>query len=491
MLRGFATGIPLMLAVFRRNLNSWVARLFFIMLIGTFVLWGVGDVVRNFASDSGVATVAGRKIEVPEVQDAYRRQLAQVTRMFGGRIEPTPQMRKGIAAQALEGIITQAALGDAVARLGLVVPDDAVRQATFDTPSFRGASGQFSRDQFVAVLRNNGFTEARYLDLMRADLGQRQLMDAVRAGMASPEVLTRAVYAFQRETRIADAVDLAFSAPPRIEPPTDALLTRWYENNKARYSTPELRHIHAVILAPATVASEIQISEDEIKAVYEQRRAGYNLPEKRSVQVLLTQDEAKAKELAAKWLLGGEFAALATDGAVPVELTDAIKAEIPAPELADAVFAAAADVVPAPVHSALGWHVFKVTKIEPGTQKTLADVSAELRARILADKAADLIYERASKIEDLLAGGTKLQELPADFGLAAVAGTMDAQGNTAAGEPAPIPGPPALRAALAQAVFAAAKGEPAKLNEVPRDAEGNQAYFAVDVDDITDRKSVV
>ena len=33
-----------MLAMFRRHLNSWVARLFFLLLVGTFVLWGVGDV---------------------------------------------------------------------------------------------------------------------------------------------------------------------------------------------------------------------------------------------------------------------------------------------------------------------------------------------------------------------------------------------------------------------------------------------------------------
>ena len=100
-----------MLAVFRRHLSSWVARLFFLLLIGTFVLWGVGDVIRNMgAGDGSVATVAGRKIGLPVVQEAYRRQLAQVTRMFGGKIDPTPQMRRGIAAQAIEQIVTQTAL---------------------------------------------------------------------------------------------------------------------------------------------------------------------------------------------------------------------------------------------------------------------------------------------------------------------------------------------------------------------------------------------
>ena len=60
----------LMLASFRRHLGSWVARLFFLLLVATFVLWGVGDVIRNLGNDSAVATVAGRSIEMPQVQEA-------------------------------------------------------------------------------------------------------------------------------------------------------------------------------------------------------------------------------------------------------------------------------------------------------------------------------------------------------------------------------------------------------------------------------------
>ena len=62
-------------------------------------------------------------------------------------------------------------------RLGIVVPDQAVRQAVFAMPAFRGPNGQFDQQRFQAVLRNNGLTEARFLDMMRADLAQRQLLE--------------------------------------------------------------------------------------------------------------------------------------------------------------------------------------------------------------------------------------------------------------------------------------------------------------------------
>ena len=476
-----------MLATFRRHLNSWVARGFFLLLVGTFVLWGVGDVIRNVgADDTSVATVSGEKIELPEVQQLYQRQLAQLSQMLGGKIDPTPEMRKGVAAQALQQVITQTAVKAAVRKLGIASPDDAVRQAVFDIPALRNASGQFDRAQFQALLANNNLTEGRFLDLVRDDLGQRQLMEAVRAGVASPDTLVGQVYAFQHETRLADAVDLPFSAVSPPPTPTEAQLTRWYENHPSLYSTPEYRHIKAIVLAPETVEKGLEVTDDELKAAYAQHQTDANQPEKRSVQVLLAPDQAAATALAATWNAGADWAAMQKQAnAAPVELDDATPGEFPTPELAAAVFKAPVGTVAPPVQSPLGWHVFKVTKITPGSSTTLDQMRDRLRAEILARKAADLIDERAGKIEDALAGGTPLDDLPGDFGLGAVTGTLDAQGKTAEGMPAPIPGSDGLRTALIQAAFQAKIGDPPHLIDAPAEQGVGPSYFAVAVDSIT------
>src|SRR5438445_644720 len=90
-------------------------------------------------SATAARTVAGgeRRSEVPEFQDAFRRELAQVNRMLGGKQEPTPEIRRAVASQTLERMITQAAIAEEVQRLGIAVPDEAVRQAVFEIPAFR------------------------------------------------------------------------------------------------------------------------------------------------------------------------------------------------------------------------------------------------------------------------------------------------------------------------------------------------------------------
>ncbi len=478
-----------MLSLFHRFLGTWPARVFFVVLVASFGLWGVADVIRNLGDDGSLAVVGSRKIELPEAQDAYRRQLEQVTRMFGGQTEPTPEIKRSVAAQAVEQLVTAAALDNKIASIGLAVTDDAVRAAVYDIPAFHGPGGTFDRNTFNQVMRSNGYTEQRFLELMRSDLGQKQLLLTVRAGTVAPDTLVKQVFAFQNEQRLADAVDFPFGSAPDPTPPTDAQLERFYDNNKTRYATPEFRRIKAVVMSPETLAKGVTVSDADLQAGYEQHKSDYVTPEKRSVQVINAQDEAQAGKLAASWAAGADWTAMQQQataaGAAGVELPDATQSEFPAPELGSAVFAAAKDTVPAPVHSALGWHVFKVTQITPGATRTLAEVTPELKARIATDKATDLLYDRANKVEDALSAGTALDDLPGDLGLDAATGTLDAQGNTPDGKPAPIPGPAELRPALLQAAFQAKKGDTPHFVQAPNAADGSQSFYAVVVEDIT------
>jgi peptidyl-prolyl cis-trans isomerase D len=485
-----------MLTTLRGYINTWPIRILFLLLVGSFALWGVADVVRNVfgGSETAVATVGGQTIELPDLQAAYQQQMAQVGRMFGANFSPTPEIKRSVANQALERLVTQAVLRGQARRMGLAVTDDAVRTATFAIPAFRGANGQFDRATFQTVLQNNGLDEGRFLALMRDELLQRELMGAVRAGGTAPETLIQSIFAFQQEKRVADAVVVPFSSAAPPQAPTDAQLDRWWANHPEDYSRPEYRRIKAVILSAQTIARSIEVPEDALHSAYDQRQSLYNQAEKRSVEVLLTSDETHAEALAAQWRTGADWAqmqkAASASGAAAVELPDADRAEFPDPTLAEAVFAAAPDSVPPPIHDQLGWHVVKVTGVVPARHQSFDDVKEQLHQQLAEQQAADQVYDRANKVEDALGSGEGLDNLPADLGLAAVTGTLDAVGETPDGLQAPIPGAPSVRNALIAAAFQMKVGDPAHLTEVPAEAAGGQAagpasYYAVTVESIT------
>lgn len=484
-----------MLSAFRGTLNTWPVRMFFLLLVVAFAIWGVGDMVRVwFASDTYAAKVAGYRIGMQELQQAYQRQMAQLTRNLGGRTEPTPEMRQMVAEQAIQQLVTQTAISAQVAQMGIQVTDDALRQVTYSMPAFQGPNGQFDRATFLSVLQRNGMDERRFLDMMRADLADKQLLSAVRTGASSPSVLAQNVFEFRDEKRVADTVELPFAAVSAPPQPSDAQLQRYWQNHPDLYSTPEYRRIKAVILSPETLAKYMTVSDEELHAAYEQHKADFQTTEKRSAEILISQDEAKARALAEQWQGGADWAtiqqAAKQAGASAVPLEDLTDKQIPVPALAKAVFEATPDTVSAPVHTDLGWYVVKVTKVTPGTDRSFDQVKDELHRDVAEQKAADVIYDRANKVEDALAGGGNLADLPGDLGLAAVTGTLDAKGNTPQGSEAPIPGPPELRSALIAAAFHAKPGDPPHLTEVPARAEGGQqqqvsSYYALVVENVT------
>jgi peptidyl-prolyl cis-trans isomerase D len=477
-----------MITAFRRMLDTWVARGFFLVMVFAFISWGVGDVIRLIGTTTWAAKVGGQTIEGTQLQEAYQRDMSQVTRNLPAGQEPTPEQRRNVANEALQRLIAQAALGQELQALRIVTPDPAVRQTIFSMPAFRGANGQFDRLTFETVLRNNGLNEPRFLEMMRGDLAQRQLVEAIGAGSATPEVMLRPLFQAQFEKRSADTVEFPLASAPEPPAPTEADLQRWYDNHPDLYSTPEFRRIKAVVLSPQTLARDIPISEAELQAAYEQRKAEYVKPGKRSAEVISAPDEAKAKALAATWQGGADWAAMqkaAQDaGGSAITLDDATEREFPDPDLARTVFAAAPDTISAPAKGALGWHVVRVTKVTPGSEQSFDAVKDVLRDQVLTSKGADLMYDRANKVDNVLGSGAGLDEMPSDLGLVGVAGTLDAQGNTADGTPAPIPGPAELKAAMIKAAFETQKGDPLRLVEVQTPSTGGSAYYALSVEDV-------
>jgi peptidyl-prolyl cis-trans isomerase D len=478
-----------MLASFRRFADTLVAKVFFAILVAAFAFWGVAGGISDVTEDRAIAVVGSKRITPDMLSVLYQRNLQQALHSMGTTIDSTPEIRRAVAQQSLDRMIMTTALTSKAQDFGLAVPDDALRQAVFDVPAFHGASGQFDRATFEQLLRNNNYTEQRFLDDMRQDMLQRQLLLPLRADATVPEVMADAYFRLQYEQRVALAAEVPFSRAVPPPAPTDAQLQRFYENNSSRYTTKETRRARIIVLSPQTLASQVQVSDADVKAAYDARQSEFSVPPKRSVQVLLTQSEDTAKSLAAQWASDKTWAQMQDiaqkAGAGPVELSDATQVEFPSPELGQAVFAADLNSVSAPVKSALGWYVVKVVGITPGANRSLADVAPELRARLIAEKAGDMLYERANKIEDALAGGTTLENLPGDLGVAAVEGTLDAQGNTPDGKPAPIPGPDELRPALVQAIFQAKKGDPAQLVQAPNAKDGTQSFYAFEIEDIS------
>jgi peptidyl-prolyl cis-trans isomerase D len=473
-----------MLAFFRHLANTWLARLFFLALAASFVAWGVSSKVGDIAGGDAVATVGGTSITPQQFDQDFQQGLRRATQRYPDPAQVPPGLRFQVAQQTLARLVTQAAIDKEVEKLGIAVPR-AVRDAEVTSmPGFQGVGGNFDKNIYLSVLQSNNLTEAHFLQEVSEDIAKNQLLAAVQANAAPSAELTDLIYAYFNEKRTADVVQLDFSAAPLPPEPPEATLKRFYDNNLSRYTAPEYRRIKAVILSPATIGRSLPVSDADMQKWFDAHKSEFQSEETRSIQVITASKPATADLLGGQWKTGASWdalqAAAKAAGATASELDDTTKDGIPSPELAKAAFSAPMDVVVGPVTEALGVQYVKVTKITPAKNPTLDSMRDTVRTKVGEEKAADLVDTRAQKLQDSLAGGSHIDEIPTDLGAAGVEGTLDAQGNTPDGTPAPLPAAGALRDQIIADAFKSSPKDSVQLLEGP-----DHAWYAVQVESIT------
>ncbi|WP_431280663.1 peptidyl-prolyl cis-trans isomerase [Humitalea sp. 24SJ18S-53] len=468
----------------RRLASTWFAKGLFLLLVLSFGIWGIEDTIRGLGQDTAVARVAGRPIELVDAQVAAQRAITRTQRQLAGRVEMDADMRAAVARQALEAMIADRARSAEAERMGLAVPAATIRDFIWAVPAFQGGDGRFSRLILDQFLRQNELSEPEFLRLVSDDLQRIQLIGGVRAGATAPTELTSLLYGFANEQRIADVVEFAYLSAPEPEPPTEAALRRFHENNPENFSAPEYRTAVVAALSPATLAGEIQIDDRAIEEAYASRRLQYETPERRDLEQALLPTEDAAAAVATSWRAGADMATITAEaraaGGNALALGDVDRAALPLPELAEAAFAPAQGGVSNPVRSPFGWHVFRIVAVTPGTTRSLADVRGELAASLATERAADVAYERANRVEDALAGGATLAEVAPRFGLGLTEVRTDSRGLDAEGRPVPLPVTADARAATLTAIFAAEQGRGPRMEEI-----GGGTFVAIDLREIT------
>ena len=477
-----------MLSLFRRFLSTWVARVFFIVMVVSFGFWGVNDMVSQIGKSQNVASVSGQDITPADFSTEFARRLKQAqAQSTTGAL--SADEKKTLGYQTLSQLLYSAVLDAEAKREGLAVSDDSVRQQIWTIKAFQGADGQFNQAQFKQVLAQNNLTEASFIKSARKSLLEQQLLDTLEIGAGASTGLTDRIFGYEAQTRNADVVLIKSADQPAPTDPTDTQLHRFYDNHLSLYATPEYRKVKLVVLSPDTLASSQTVTDAEAKAAYQANLSTYVQPEKRSVRVLVFADQATAQKLADQWSKNDDWAAIQkaaqAAGGSGVEIDNNTKAEFPTQALADAAFAASLGTMVGPVQAGLGWQVARVTAITPPASTSFDQAKSSIIATLAKQKAAAAIYDQANKLEDAIGQSSDLNQVPADIGAAAAEGTLDANGVAPTGDQAPLPINGDARAAILSDIFSATLNQPAEFKQVEGKPGASAVFYAFTIEQIT------
>jgi peptidyl-prolyl cis-trans isomerase D len=382
-------------------------------LIISFGIWGIGDIFRGFGV-STVAKVGRSELSVEQFRTRYNEQLQQFGRQIGRPVTPALAQTLGLEQQVLSQTIADMALDERARQLRLSLSNDDIAKQIASNPAFRGPNGQFDQATFLYRLHEAGYTEQRFVSEMRREALRHQIVAAVGSGLTPPKVTAEVLDNFRGEERSIDYVQLDASKAGEVPTSTPEELATYFEAHKFAFRAPEFRKIQLLTVSQPEIAGTLEVSEEDAKRIYQDRISRYGTPERRHVTQISFANADDAKRASERLAGGLSFEDLAKEPDIAdrvVDLGTVSKSDIIDPAVANAAFSLAEGAVSGPVTGRFGTVMLRVAKIEPASIRPFADVEADLKRDIAAERAKDEANKIRDKIEEELGGGARLEEI--------------------------------------------------------------------------------
>jgi peptidyl-prolyl cis-trans isomerase D len=424
--------------------STWLGKGILAVVMGflviSFAIWGIGDIFRGFGRNSAI-TVGGTAISLEQLRDYYTDQLRQLSRRLGRPIPPDQVRALGIDRQVLGRLVAETTLDEQAKALGLGVSNAEIAKRITSDPSFRGPTGQFDRARFEQLIRDAGYSEARFVEEQRRLLLRRQIAQSFAGELHIPVAATTAINQFRNEKRGIEYLALTSAQAGDIPAPTPEQFSKYFEDHQVLFRAPEYRKVTLLPLSPAAIAKPDAVTDADAKTYYEQHKSAFGKPERREIKQIVFPNEEEAKAARERIDKGESFADLIKQRGLKPSDTDlgmVTKSAIIDPAIADAAFSLKPDEVSQPIKGAFGTVLVTVGTIEPGVQKGYEEVAPQIKRQIAESGAKTQIDNLRDKIEDERAAGSTLAEAGAKVGLKArVIDAVDRSGRGPDGKPIP------------------------------------------------------
>ena len=406
-----------MLTAIREKATGWIAWVIAILITVPMALWGINSYFEG-ASEIAVATVNDEEIPVYTYQQDLRQQSQILSQRLGSGFDPEMLETQGIRDDVLDQLINNQLLTQYTTGENFRVTDSQLQKLLVSHPSFQ-VDGKFDLEQYEAILRSNGFSPQSFEQYQRVTEANRQLFVGIaESGFITTEEQTRIV-ALQTQRRVAQYVVISPQIASEIEVSAEEI-EAYYEKNQDRFNTEERIKVDYIDLSVDSLVETIQPSEAEIEAHYEESKEKYKTAESRKARHILiaadadlSAEERQDKKDSAQGLLiraqaGEDFADLAKEfsedpgsGKNGGDLGVINRGQMVKP-FEDTVFSMEEGDIEGLVETQFGFHIINLTEFRESSQKPLDEVMAQVVDELSRIQGEDLFADLAESFKNLV-----------------------------------------------------------------------------------------
>ena len=279
--------------------------LLFLLIIPSFVMFGLEGYSRFNDQGATVAKVNGNKISQGEWDAAHKREVDRLRSSMPNidvKMFDTPEAKYA----TLERLVRDQVVAAAAKKLQLVASDTKLARELQSIPAIaalRSPDGKLDMERYKQLVASQGMTPEMFEMQMRADISNQQVIQGVQASAFATFSQTQtAMNAFmqRREVQIVNIPAADFLSKVNV---SEADIQAYYDKNSNKFQSAESADIEFVILDIESLRQTIVLNEQDLKSYYEQNLQRLSSKEeRRASHILITaaKDAPEAEKKAAR-----------------------------------------------------------------------------------------------------------------------------------------------------------------------------------------------
>ena len=416
---------------FVRNNTKIMMGLLFLLIIPSFVMFGIEGYSRFKDQGAVVAKVNGNKINQAEWDAAHKREVDRIRASMPSidvKMFDTQEARYA----TLERLVRDQVVAAAAQKLQLVASDTRLARELQAIPAIaalRTPDGKLDMERYKQLAASQGMTPEMFEMQMRADISKQQVIQGVQGSAFATAAQTQtAMNAFmqRREVQILNFPAADFFAKVSI---SDADVQAYYDKNAAKFQSAESADIEYVVLDIESVRQTIVLNEQDLKAYYEQNLQRLTSKEERRASHILITAAKDAPEADKKAARAKAEDLLKAVKAKPASFADVARKNSQDPGSAvkggdldffgrgamvkafeDAAFSMKKSDISDIVESEFGYHIIQLTDIKapkaqsfesmrPALEADLKKQQAQRKYAELAETFSNTVYEQSDSLK--------------------------------------------------------------------------------------------
>ncbi len=414
-----------MLDIVRNLVSSIFGKILLGLMILSFALWGVGDILSS-GNSKLAAKIGNQKISLEEFYNKLGRKVQEININSGGQITIQDAHEQNIDKLIINDLVYEKMVLEHANKNKIYLSDNILKDTIKSLPQFIGTNGKFSEQLYRNSIKRNFSSEEEFLNELTYIYINSLFFENFKSGNMTNQKIIDLLYEFEGEERNVDY--FIFDQDNIKINISEEELIDYYDKNKLKYLTEEIRTIEYIEFNLDDYKKLTSPSDEESLAYYNDNKDLFFESEKRNIELARFDNEDDASRFYDIWSKNNlkNTDEYKRKNNIEVNKIEDLTIDSFEENVTNEIFKLENNSISNPIKiSEAGFFVVKVIEVFPEIQRSYDNVKQDIIDEISYNEAYNLYDQALNSADDLLLSGYDLTDIAENLDL----GTIQNQDN--------------------------------------------------------------